>query len=79
LIRPFQSIADFSFSIAITIAIKNPIRINHDPIFIFQSDRDFSGKIGSAIFIFKPDRDRKSGPGTAHPSDAGRIRSDKPV
>jgi len=29
-------------SIEITIPIKNLFRINHDPIFIFQPDRDFS-------------------------------------
>jgi hypothetical protein len=31
--------------IAITIAIENLIRINHDPILIAESDPDFTGKI----------------------------------
>jgi len=29
------------FSIAIMIAIEKPIRINHDPVFLFQSNPDF--------------------------------------
>jgi hypothetical protein len=41
----FQSASDFQNQIAITIAIKKVIRINRDPIFIFQSTCDFSGKI----------------------------------
>jgi hypothetical protein len=68
LIRPFQSIADFSFSIAITIAIKNPIRINHDLMFIFQSDRDFSNKIGSRFLCSNRIAIEKPGPETRIPS-----------
>jgi hypothetical protein len=37
--------------IAITIAIENLIRINHDPILIAESDPGLSGKIGPWRFI----------------------------
>ena len=41
----FQSDPDFEIAIPVTIAIVNLIRINHDPIFIAESDPDLSGKI----------------------------------
>jgi len=36
----FQPDFDFGIPIAITIAIEKPIRINHDPVFKFQSNPD---------------------------------------
>jgi len=47
----FQSGSDFSFSIAIKIPIEKPIRIDHDPVFIFQSFFDFFGKTGLDFFF----------------------------
>jgi hypothetical protein len=35
----------FKIKIAITIAIENLIRINHDPFLIAEPDPDFTGKI----------------------------------
>jgi len=44
-IQHFQSTFNYYFAIAILIAIKNLIRINHNLFLICKSDRDFSGKI----------------------------------
>ena len=45
--------------IAITIAIENLIRINHDPILIAESDPDLSGKsiYGGFLQTEKPVKD----------------------
>jgi hypothetical protein len=44
LIEKFSSNLDLKNFIAITIAIENLIRINHDPIFIFQTGSFFPEK-----------------------------------
>jgi len=41
LIEKFSADFDFLFSIAITIAIENPIRINRVPVFHCKTDRVF--------------------------------------
>jgi len=45
LIKKFSSNLDLKIFIAITIAIENLIRIDHDPVFILRSIRDFWIKI----------------------------------
>jgi hypothetical protein len=51
---------------AITIAIRNPIRINRDPIFILHSDPDFSGKLGSWFSFSNRIAMEKPGPGPVY-------------
>jgi hypothetical protein len=47
----FNRIPVFFISVAITIPIKKPIRINREPIFILKTDRDFSGKIDPRFYF----------------------------
>jgi len=41
-VKFFEQTLIENFSIAITIAFENAIRINRDPVFLFHSDPDFS-------------------------------------